>query len=82
MPAIPSCARSGRFLEHLRIPHFDRRLRDEKQRAALAQEVLSHVQVWCEDQGSYAVPAMMQCSKTPTSDLVTRRGAIGRSTSC
>ena len=79
-PAGRSAERSGvapaaKFLEHLKIPKFDARLAQDKEHAALAEDVLSHVQVWCEDQGAYAVPAMLALVKDPQSDLVTRRGS-------
>ena len=74
---IQSWRERRKFLEHCKMPKFDARLQQPtKQHRALAEDVLSHVQVWCEDQGSYAVPAMLELVEDPASDLITRRGAV------
>ena len=65
-PADTELEARRKFLECLKIPHFSRRLKDKEDRAALAGDLLSHVQVWCEDRGESAVPASTAIRRTLT----------------
>ncbi|MBL8829092.1 MAG: ABC transporter permease subunit [Planctomycetaceae bacterium] len=65
------------FLAALKIPDWHKRLEDTEHQPALAQTIADFVQVWCEDAGTSAVPAMVSLLDDPQAhDLATRRGAI------
>ncbi len=80
----PEFAARLRFLESLNIPDFERWLKTPETYDRLATAIGGaggYVQVWCEDMGEYAVPAMMKVLEDPQSDLKLQRGAIRALTS-
>jgi peptide/nickel transport system permease protein len=64
------------FFASLKIPDFERRLADPQEHEALARSVVDFAQVWCEDLGASGVPAATAILRDPTTDDVTKRGAI------
>ncbi|MGQ0637414.1 MAG: ABC transporter permease subunit [Planctomycetaceae bacterium] len=66
--------RRSRFLRRLKIPDFDRALRNPEQRTSIARKIQAWVQTYCEDIGKHGVPAAIGLLDAP--DLRARIGAI------
>lgn len=65
------------FLSRMEIDGFERRLQQPEQYGRLAEAVQAHVQsLFCENEGSYAVPAAIALLESPQSDSQTKIGAI------
>lgn len=64
------------FLRSRGIEAFDKRLADPQQHPRLAKAVLHYVQVFCEDNGVYAVPTAIDLLRSDQTPLRLKTGAI------
>ena len=64
------------FLRSLKIPEFEKNLRNPEQFGSLARKIQAWTQIYCEDTGPYAVPAAMALLEDPAGDLRRKIGAI------
>lgn len=71
-------AAAGRlaFLESLKIKEFQAYLADPKKHGRLRERIRDYSMVWCEDQGSFAVPEAMQVLLEEDLSLSDRRGVV------
>ena len=75
-PSDPEHAARLHFLRALDIEEFNERLHNPAKHARLAAAIRGFVQVYCEDIGSYGVPAAIQLLQDPTLDTSLKIGLI------
>jgi peptide/nickel transport system permease protein len=73
---VPEAADRLEYLRSLGIDSFDSRLADLAQHERLAKAVLHYVQVFCEDNGVYGVPAAVELLRADDTPLELKIGAI------
>jgi len=72
----PKIAARKQFLERIKVPEFQERLKDPKRHIDLAQAIQAYVQVFCEDTGMHGVPPAVAILQSPDADLREKIGAI------